>query len=261
MRHLLRALRFVARYAAHPAYILAYLANYKKKGFALNAAICDESEVAAQIRRGRSIIRFGDGEINLLLGLKNHYHAYTPTLRDMLAEIVETYNDDKPYLLAIPKFVNYRNTELRGIGKLNVWMPFKTIFVLMFPKRARYMDAHSFYYDGYFERLVAPAISEKSIVLVTNQVTINKQRQNLRFPWRDFQSVVTPDEEALPAFGRIRKEVLEVLGGMEKPVTLVSMGPAGKYLVKELAERGYQAIDIGKAAEVIFTGESIEWMI
>lgn len=263
MHALQRALRFLIRYAAHPVYIVTYLANYWRAGFALGIDLYSESQVTEEIRRGRSLIRFGDGEINLLLGLRNHYHGYDPKLRRMLKEIVKEYDDKKPYILAVPKFLNYSNAELRQVGRLNLWMPFKTMFMLLFPKQARYTDAHCFYYTGYFERFVAPAIEGKRVIFVTNEATLARQRTNPAFPWKDSIEISTPNEEALAVYETVRAELYKTLsqGRNGEFVTLISMGPAGKYLAKELAEAGYQAIDLGKAAEVIYTEESIEWMI
>jgi hypothetical protein len=247
----------------HPIYTVVYALTLFQRSFRFTAHFSTEAEVTDLLRSGKSIIRFGDGEINLLLGLRNHYHPFSSKLQGMLRDIVAKYRKTSPYLLSIPRFVNVSNDELRAIGKLNVWMPLKVMFLLCFPKRMPYMDAHNFYYDGYFERVIVPVIADKSVILITNAATIHKQKNNPRFPWKAASFVETPEADSLIASDEIRHSVDMALSGLrhEDAVLLFALGPVGKHMVKEYAEKGYQSLDIGKVAEVMFTDESIEWMI
>ena len=81
-------------------------------------------------------------------------------------EIVESYHQDSPYILSVPRFTNCIKKELESIGKLQVWLPLKVMLGIYFNKTLAYLDAHSFYYDGYFERTVGSVIADKQVVLV-----------------------------------------------------------------------------------------------
>lgn len=259
-----RIVNFVRRYYRHPLYILVYGVLYPIPGFRIRIHIYSEDEVRELLSAGKSVIRFGDGEINLLLGLRNHYHEYAPRLRSMLQNIVRGYGPTSPYVLAVPGALTVRNDRLREIQRFNIWLPFKTMFLLSFPKRMAYLDAHSFYYDGYLERVVAPALTDARIVLVTNAKTIQKQQANPRLPWKDIRYVTTPEVGLLEAYDdtvRAIDAVLAVSLEGRRSVLLFAVGPVGKDLVRNYSEKGYQSIDIGRGAEVMFTDESIEQLI
>lgn len=261
---LARIFNFVRRYLKHPLYILTYGVLYLIPGFRIRIPIYSEDEVRALLRAGKSLIRFGDGEINLLLGLRNHYQEFSPKLRGQLQDIIRGYTPTSPYILAVPRAITNRNDRLREIHRFNVWLPFKTVFMLSFPRRMPYVDAHCFYYDGYIERVVVPAVGDASIVLVTNAKTIQKQQGNPRLPWSDIRYVATPEEGLLETCDEIVRAIdatLRVFPREKRPVLLFALGPVGKHLIRQYSESGYQSIDIGRGAEVMFTDESIEQLI
>jgi hypothetical protein len=259
-----RIIRFLNRYLLkHPVYVVVYVATYFLKDFSFKEHFFTEQEVAQFIRKGKSIIRFGDGEINLMLDLKNHYHQFSPRVKNMMEEIVRSYRKDSPYVLSVPKFINFTNESLKGIGKFNVWLPLKVVFTLFFYKGVGYMDAHNFYYDGYFEKVVAPEIQGKKIIYITRKETIEAQGRNKNIPWNVFGSVETPEKDALSSYDRIKTSLDSILLGIpkEEVVLLVGMGPVGKYFIFEYAQKGVQGIDVGVAIETIFTEKSLEYLI
>lgn len=259
-----RIINFIKRYLLkHPLYVISYVSTYFLKGFAFNEHFYTKEEIKNFVLNGKSIIRLGDGEINLLLDLKNHYHKFSPKLKNMIREIISGYSFESSYVLSIPRFINFRNEELQKIGKLNVWMPLKTMFFLVFPKKISYMDAHNFYYDNYFEDVISPIIKNKKIILITKKETIEKQKNSNYIPWENISYIETPEANAIDFYEDIKlslnKELLNYKKG--EVVLLVAMGPVGKYLIFEYGNIGYQGIDIGVAIENIFTGESIQHLI
>lgn len=100
-----RILSFVRRYSRHPLYVVTYGVLYFIPGFRIRVHVYDEDETRELLRRGKSLMRFGDGEINLLLGLRNHYHEYSPKLRGLLQDIVRGYRPTSSYVLAVPKAI------------------------------------------------------------------------------------------------------------------------------------------------------------
>jgi len=259
-----RIINFLKRYLLkHPIYVITYASAYFLKGFAFKEHFYTREEIKSLVLNGKSIIRLGDGEINLLLDLKNHYHKFSPKLKNMMREIISDYSSDSSYILSIPKFINYRNEELKKIGKLNVWMPLKTMFLLIFPKKVSYMDAHNFYYDNYFEEVIAPIIKDKKVILITKKETIEKEKNSSRVPWEYVSFIETPEENAIDFYDDIKKSLDKELLNYKKEevLLLVAMGPVGKYLIFEYGDIGYQGIDIGFAIEKIFTGESVQYLI
>ncbi|MFH1188281.1 MAG: GT-D fold domain-containing glycosyltransferase [bacterium] len=243
--------------------MFTYIYVFFLKDFSFKIHFYTPIELAELIQEGKSIIRLGDGEINLFHGFKNHYHFFSPSLKDMIKKIITSYSSESLYILSVPRFINVSNQELKMIGKLSVWLPLKVVFLLLFPKKISYMDSHNFYYDEYFENFLTPLFVNKKIIFVTNGKTIKKQKQNTKLPWKDIVYIETPETDALISYDNIVTLInKEIKKHNSKDVVLfIAMGPVGKYLIYEYADRGYQGIDIGKIAEVMFTGESVQYLI
>jgi hypothetical protein len=241
-------------------YVITYGGAYFLNDFSFKEHIFSKKEIQESVARGTSIIRFGDGEINLMLDLKNHYEKFSPALKASMQNIVRAYTHNSPYLLALPRFINMSNTELKSIGKFNVWLPLKVMFLLAFPKHVGYMDAHSFYYDGYFEEVIAPVIADKVIIYITRPETIEKQTRNSRIPWKRVVAVETPEHDAFGIVDEIKKKIDNELSKWKKEdvVLLVAMGPTGKHLIFEYARQGIQGIDVGVGLETMYTDISLE---
>jgi hypothetical protein len=215
------------------------------------------------LQEGKSIIRFGDGEINLLLDLKNHYHAFSPRLKSMMKEIVVSYSQKSSYILSVPIFINYSNKKLKEIGKFNVWLPFKVMFFLIFPKKVSYMDAHNFYYNQYFENVIAPVFKDKIVVYITRKETIESLKNNSRIPWSRCIFIEAPEHNALKEYENIKHNIdIELSDVSPKDIVLFfAMGPAGKYIIFEYSRIGYQCLDLGRGVEVMFTEKSLQHLI
>lgn len=259
----IRGYKFIKRYIlTNPLYVAAFVFWYPWQGFVLKIRSETDAELGTAIREGKSLIRLGDGEINLLLGLRNHYQDFNKDLKKHIWRIVTSYSSSSPYVLAVPFSIKFSNRELRRINRLYVWMPFKVMFWLYFNKAPAYTDAHAFYYDGYFERFVGPELKDKKIILITNAKIIAKWRHNPRLPWSNVEYVVTPEENVLSVYGDIRQKILQCLDKTDPLQTtlIFAMGPVGKELCFELSDR-VQCLDLGRGAETIYSDESIQDVI
>lgn len=259
-----RVIKFLNQYLfKYPDYVFFYALFSWQKDFTLKVSLLNDNEVKESVKKGKSFIRFGDGEINVLLGLRNHYQNFSPRLQKMLNEVVLNYSHKCDYILGVPRFVNVTNKELRHMGKLRVWLPLKIIFLLRFNRQISYMDSHNFYYDDYFERVIVPEILDKNIIIVTKKETITQLQRNKKLPWENIIYIETPENNALDFYDDIKKSIDSKLEGQDKRnvVLLFAMGPLGKYLIYEYAKSGVQCLDIGKVAEVMFTDVSISYLI
>lgn len=257
-------INFLKRYWRHsPWYILVYPFFYFAPRGVFPIRFFSPQELTDHLKRGKSLIRFGDGEINFFIGRGNPYQKYDVRIKRMLKTIVSSYNPDSPYLLAVSQPISLPNWELKKLGRFKVWQPFKIIFTFMFPKNVGYADTHQFYYDNFFENLVAPIFKDRQIVLVTKKETIDKQTNNPESPWQNMLGVETPAGDAIEAYHSLKQTLETKLQNLSKTDTVLffAAGPTGKYLMYELALAGWQCIDVGKRAEVMFTGESVEYLI
>ena len=139
----------------------------------------------------------------------------------------------------------------------------KVMFLLRFNKNCPYADAHNFYYDNYFENVIAPLFKDKRVVFITNKKTIEKQKGNKNLLWQDAMYVESPEINAMDTYEDIKHNLDKALNGIDKKNVVIfgAMGPVGKYIIYEYANKGYQGVDIGKVSEVMFTGESIQYLI
>ncbi len=259
-----RLLQFVKRYILkHPVYVAVYAKFFFEKKCVFNAYLYSKEEIQNQVTQGKSLIRLGDGEINLLLSLSNHYQTFSPLVQKMLQKIISQYNENSPYVLAIPRFINVSNTELKITKKFNVWLPLKVIFFLKFKKNVGYFDAHSFYYDNYFESTVGPLLLDKKVVLITKKTTIDFHMRNNNIPWKHLTFIEVPEIEAFNAYDDIKQKIETHIAQFvpTDTVLLFALGPVGKYLTYHFAFAGIQSLDIGKVAEVMYNNVSLEYLI
>lgn len=259
-----RVIKFLNQYLfKYPDYVFLYALFSWQKDFILKIPLLSDKEVKEAVKNGKSLIRFGDGEINVLLGIRNHYHDFSPRLQKMLDEVVSNYNSRSNYILGVPRFVNVTNQELRHMGKLRVWLPLKIVFFLRFNRKMSYIDSHNFYYDGYFEKVIVPEILDRNIIIVTKKETIAQLHSNKKLPWKNIIYIEAPEDNALNHYDDIKKFIDNELKGQDQSrvVMLFAMGPLGKYLIYEYAKSGIQCLDIGKVVEVMFTDVSISYLI
>lgn len=259
-----KIINFIKRYGRHsPWYIFVYPFFYFARRAVSPIRFFSQQELVDLLKRGKSFIRFGDGEINFFIGLGNPYQRYDARIESMLREIVRQYHAAGPYILSVSQPISLPNFELKKLGRFRVWQPFKIMFRFVFPHDVGYADTHQFYYDRFFESIIAPIFKDRQVVLVTKAETIEKQRQNDAFPWKEMIGVEAPSGDAIDTYHTLKEKLQERLQSLSKQdvVLFFAVGPAGKYLMYELSKDGWQCLDIGKRAEVMFTDESIEYLI
>ncbi len=150
---MLRILKAIKKYLFKDTkYFFLYILRYFQPRYKHNCNFYSTDELIENIKNGKSLIRIGDGEIGLLHYLPIHYQKWSRDIRNDFLKIIKNYNENSPYLLGIPLFVNYSNTELRKIKKLNCWIPLKVTYESIFNKYCKYVDAHVFYKNLFNEK-------------------------------------------------------------------------------------------------------------
>jgi len=244
-------------------YFFLYLLRSLSDGHRNGCAFYGNDAFVKLIESGKSFIRLGDGEIGLLHYLPIHYQKWSPAIRDDFLSIIGDYSDSSPYILMIPLFVNATNAELGRISKLQVWMPLKVTYEMIFPKDATYFDQHIFYRDGMFEKLLLPYLAKKKIIVVTNAKNIADLRAS-PFHARVFAYIPSPDADAYEAREDIRNAIEQMVrkNGLPKNafVVLLAAGLA-KTIVYTMSKEGYQLFDVGKGLEGFYKGMSLEHQI
>lgn len=258
MDYLKRGIRFFVRNLFRdPLYLIRYAIAYVQSDYACTVAFFTEDELDAELTKGKSLIRFGDGEIYMMnYGSIVWYQQYDPKLRDYLLQIRNEYNPNAPYLLSLAEdYVNLPNQELRAKHILRCYLPMKIMYRYFFPHNVKYFDTHLFYRSG-FARVLEKHLTPYRIVFVTRKYNQDRliesgitQKLNITF-------VETPDKESFTVHEDILTRIKEAVGEKKEEYRiLLATGPASKVLAYKLAKEGYTAYDIGKGAEAIYSSQ------
>lgn len=256
-----RGFRFLKKYYSHPLYAFVYGLYYFNLSFKLGVRFYSHGAFAEEIRKGRSVVRFGDGEMHIMNGGSIHYQKYAHGLERAMRKIAREYSNTSSYVTCLPVFINRSNEQLKKEGKFFVWMPAKVMYQILFPKGVFYGDAHFFYYDGFFQKYLETYLLDKHLVIVSNPISIESFKKNPTIPFRKVSFVATPKENSYSEYERISGDINSAIASVpegEEIVLLISTGPAGKQLVYDFSIKGYQSLDIGRGLEVFYKNESIE---
>ena len=262
-----KGLQFIKKYLLKdPIFVVKYLLAYPQKKYSTNAKFYKNEEFIEQLKRGKSLIRIGDGEIGLLHGIDISYQKHSKELENGLRDSISEYNDTSPYILAIPVFVNDTNDQLRLIErKLNCWLPLKIEFNRIFNKKTKYADAHFFYYKNNFEKFLEPYLLNKKLIINTTKENITAQKEFIekKFTVLGWVEAKSPDPFAILI--QTKKEIDLILekyeesdGDKKDIVLILSAGPMSKVLAHTYSKEGVQALDIGKGFEHIYNNNNFE---
>lgn len=264
MNFTLRVVRFIKKYSvAHPRFFGTYAWYYFLPSFLPKVTFLEPRALRDILQAGKSFIRFGDGEIYLLNGGTMGYEASTPRIRSVYQTIIQSYTNQSPYVLGINEGpLTTTNADLKKLGLLHCWLPLKAYYQAFFPKGAPYLDSSIFYFNEMVPLYVESYLLDKTVVIVTRQKNIEAIKNNPKIPFIDIQYIETPDTHTSRVYDTIYESVRSVLLANKKPaVVLVACGPMSKIMVYDLAEAGYQAIDIGIGIELMYTDTDKSYMV
>lgn len=253
---------FIKKYYSHPVYIFSYAFYYFIPTYSAHFTSFTSEELVEEIKNGKSFIRFGDGEVHILNGGGIHYQTYDHNLEKSFRMSIQSYTSNSKYVIGLPYFINMTNSELRSIGQLRTWMPFKVMYTILFPKKPVYADAHFFYYDHYFEKYLESYLLTRHIIVITKEETITSLKNNPKLPFKNISYISAPVFNSYTSCEELHSQVAHVLKSLPEGVTpalLVAIGPASKSFIFELTQKDIQAIDIGVGIEYMYqTEESLE---
>ncbi|AIU69548.1 hypothetical protein TEU_03875 [Thermococcus eurythermalis] len=255
-------LKFMKAFVKHPLFYLKYatvLSGVVDIDFHSDNFLNLVETISTVVKNRKSIIRFGDGEISLLLGFDIRFQEYTPELAYYLKRILKEYNDKSPYVLGIPwRYLVMDSETLKKWKKTHFWIPFKIVF-------SRYFDPNTIYGDAFVFRHLARIgvnIFEKillrirpcpdEITIVANEYT----RHTVTYLWKTTSDkynltkditlnyINIPKRNAFLELHNIIDRIHEIHTHCKNPI-LISAGPTGKVLSYILSDRGYWVLDIG----------------
>lgn len=265
MNTLKRFFKFTFFHITHnPLYLIVYSMTYFLPGYRLNISFYKHEEMLKLLESGKSIIRFGDGEIYIMNYGFVHYQKFEKEIRDSFFEMIQHYNTQSPYVLCLNQLpITQTNSELRRRNLLHSLLPIKAYYTLYFPKNIDYFDQMFFYYNDSFPKYVEPFLLDKQVIIATRAATITSIKNNPSFPLRKISYIETPEIDAFSSYSEICKEVDIILNNSpkDKPIViLAAFGPASKVLAYEYSKKHKHVIviDIGRGVEILYTAKKID---
>lgn len=222
--------------------------------FGVKSNVLDAEDTVQKILEGKSLIRFGDGEFGIYRGKNIHYQQYSNDLKEKFEEIKETFeseDDTCPYLLAVPKkFIQCAGISLcKKRVLVSSWAEARFYFKKNFDLTKTYGDAFLFERKNVsvYEKIWNAENDRKKIIFIHNSEVYAEQFQKKynRKVW----FVQCPSRNAFEKIEELRNAINSLIElhnlGKDEVQIVVSAGPAGKVLVYEFSEKGYQSIDAG----------------
>ena len=203
------------------------------------------------IENQSSIIRFGDGEMDLMLGKSIPYQVYDENLASQLKEIISLQSDEK-LVIGLPNVFSDRSNftpaaeafwkghlehHLKDYVELARANWYGTTFVSR--PYIDYMDKSQSF--SQFEKL--KHIWKDEDILIVEGVTSRSGVGNDLFDGASsIKRIICPSQNAFSRIEEIQEAVLQYA---ENRLILCMLGPTAKILSYNLFKKGYRVLDIG----------------
>lgn len=204
------------------------------------------------LEKGASVVRFGDGEMDLVAGRSIVYQDFDPELSARLREIMSMESDER-LMICLPDV--FTGLERYSIDAQNFWslnhLPhflekYKNIcrapwYGSTFISRP-YIDLEDKTPSaGYFAKL-KQLWQDKDLLIVEGLTSRSGVGNDLFDGARSIKRIICPSRNAYSKLEAIKQAVREQA---DNRLILTMLGPTAKVLVYDLVQEGYRALDIG----------------
>lgn len=234
--------------------------KYELNDVCLDKNIClpnignTEEAIDKITKEGSSLVRFGDGEFEIMAGKERAvFQNYNPLLAKRLLEIVKSNNSK--LLIAIAN--NYGSLEQYTEEVADGIREYMTDDVRKF--HLSILNMKKVYYDAYMFKCYYPYKDKKTtqkrveqikkiwnqrdVVLIEGDKTRTGYENDLLDNANSIKRILAPTKNAFDKYDEIFEEALKL---PPNALILITLGPAGKVLTYDLFNKGYQVIDIGQ---------------
>lgn len=212
-----------------------------------------EETIREVITSGKNIVRYGDGEVEILNGGGIPFQKADEKLTQRLREILN--NEDENLLVAIDRRY-YQASALAAI--LREKNPALRQFELYtIPKIRQILNEHINFERVYYEACITGAqeanlvafrefFAGKKLVLVGCKEAFESYKFNIFDTASELRYEFVPNKHAFSAYD----DILPRLLGYDASWTRILMcGPAAKVFVADLTKAGFRALDLGHLAK------------
>lgn len=209
--------------------------------------VLTEHQTIDAIAAGRSIARYGDGELKLALGRNACAQKANPALQQCLIDILKTSNQD--LLVGIPRIAP-PNDAIMGHQKREFWTEYrKPQYTRMYDKNRVYASsfitrpdsAHEIDNAEYFQK-VRNIWADRDVILINGDNKRFDKRPSIVSNAKSFARWEAPAQNAFDAYDELLPEAVKQ---PQTTLFLLAIGPTATVMAHELCTMGYQALDLG----------------
>ena len=198
-----------------------------------------------------SVVRFGDGEIDLMTGHSIPYQTHNDKLAKKLKQILQTKSDENLLVCLPDVFSNMerynQNAQIFWEGHFLKYSNFyldncnSPFYGSTFISRP-YIDlVDKSVSETYFSSL-KELWKEKDLLIVEGATSRSGVGNDLFSEASSIKRIICPSKNAFQYYDEIFQKIKK--HGKDRLI-LIMLGPTAKILVSDLARQGYQAIDLG----------------
>lgn len=216
-----------------------------------NARFYDSRETVNQIINGKkSLIRFGDGEFDIIEGKSIHYQSYDASLAAELDAIIKEYISGElnnllvgmPIIMLIPNGIYFMLSRKLVSCRAHVRYFFKKYY----DKKCIYADALIFRkgMENYYSQIWNSEKFDKVVFVHNDRKYADKLEQQIK---KECIFVQVPAKNAYSNCSEIVKRIVSIVKKDKNNtyIVLISAGPCGKILGYRLHQNGMWVIDTG----------------
>lgn len=220
----------------------------------VQSTIMDAQQTVNAIIRGRSLIRFGDGEFGIFRGHNIHYQPWSEQLLTEFQKIkldYESQGADCRYMLAVPK--KYMQCSGFELSKKRVlissWAESRLQFKRTFDRKLSYGDSFLFEKKNsdIYKKIWSQPGDMRTIIFVHNSPKIAESFAST-FK-RKVEYVQCPGYDAFSNWRNLYDTIIDTIKAKSLRTgdvqIVLSAGPAGKVLCYYLSDAGYHCVDTG----------------
>ena len=216
--------------------------------------VMSTTETLKEILSGKSIARFGDGELKLIMGIglgnkggNNEYQVYDKILSNRLKEIIKSPTEN--CVIAINSFCDkWDDSKFDGekfswweMFWLTYWKKLKSIYKEGYTYGCAEVSRVTVFKENGLED-IKKIWNKKKVLFVVGRDSYFLYEKRLFDNVKSAKMLVVPGKSSFNEYdsilGKIRTFDKEYL-------ILLSLGPCATVLAYDLSKEGYQALDIG----------------
>lgn len=203
------------------------------------------------ISSSKSIIRFGDGELNLMVGLNNLFEKYNETISKTFKEM---FYKDEPNLL-----IGTYDDGLRNPKNFMWTTQNATAYKLMYNSFEKIMNLYNYDKTYYSSCFIFPFMytdwdcdeqfnsirkiwENKKVTIICGDEVFSKIKYNVFDNASDISYIYGPTIRAFEKYDELKEKVLNA---PKDSILIFALGPCGKILAYDAFHAGYRVLDMG----------------